>query len=135
MKKHILLFASVFVFYSCLNDDNDRPNLEFSFVAIDEYIAPVSFVFGQKDTIKLKYSLKNNCSYFDNIYYEYQDTTRIVAFRAITDLDATCADDATQYDYNLIVTATQQEDYLFKFYKGEDANGDAVFEEVVVPVN
>ncbi|MHB0756560.1 hypothetical protein [Polaribacter sp. M15] len=135
MKKYILLLLSVSMLYACLNDDDDRPNLSFDFVAIDEYTAPTSFTFGQKDTIKLTYSLKNGCTYFDNIYYEYEDTTRIVAIRAITDLDATCTDNVTQYNYNLIVTATQEEDYLFKMYKGTDTNGNSIFEELIVPVN
>tara|TARA_R110002126_G_scaffold30602_1_gene99751 strand:- start:8659 stop:9066 length:408 start_codon:yes stop_codon:yes gene_type:complete len=135
MKKIILLFASILLFYSCLNSDNDRVNLAFELLPIDEYTTPESFTFGQKDTIKIKYSLKNGCYYFDNIYYEYQDTTRIVAVRSIIDLDSNCTEAITQYDYDLVVTATQEKDYLFKFYKGQDTNGDSIFEEVVVPVN
>jgi hypothetical protein len=135
MKKIILLFASILVFYSCLNSDNDRVNLAFELLPIDEYTTPESFTFGQKDTIKIKYSLKNGCYYFDNIYYEYQDTTRIVAVRSIIDLDSNCTEAITQYDYDLVVTVAQEEDYVFKFYKGTDTNGDSIFEEVVVPVN
>lgn len=135
MKKIILLFASILLFYSCLNSDNDRVNLAFELLPIDEYTTPESFTFGQKDTIKIKYSLKNGCYYFDNIYYEYQDTTRIVAVRSIIDLDSNCTEAITQYDYDLVVTVAQEEDYVFKFYKGTDTNGDSIFEEVVVPVN
>ena len=135
MKKIILLFAGLFLFYACLNNDDDRPNLAYEILTIDEYTTPTSFTFGEKDTIKLKYTLKNSCYFFDNIYYEYQDTARIVAVRAIVDLDKSCAEVISQHDYNLIVTATQKEDYLFKFYKGKDNNGENIFEEVVVPVN
>ena len=135
MKKIILLFASILLFYSCLNSDNDRVNLAFELLPIDEYTTPESFTFGQKDTIKIKYSLKNGCYYFDNIYYEYQDTTRIVAVRSIIDLDSNCTEAITQYDYDLVVTVAQEEDYVFKFYKGTDTNGDSIFEEVVVLVN
>ena len=135
MKKITLLFVSLILFYSCLDSDNDAPNLAYEILPIDEYTTPDSFTFGQRDTIKLKYSLPNGCYYFDDIYYEYQDTARVVAIRSIKDLDAVCTEAIIQYDYDLIVTATQAEDYLFKFYKGEDANGDSIFEEVVVPVN
>jgi len=135
MKKIILLFASVLLFYSCLNSDTDRVNLAYELLPIDEYTVPESFTFGEQDTINIKYSLKNGCYYFDNIYYEYQDTTRIVAVRAVVELDSNCTQAITQYDYDLVVTATQEKDYLFKFYKGQDANGDSIFEEVVVPVN
>ena len=135
MKKFTLLFASLFLFYACLQNDNDAPNLAWELLPVDEHITPDSFIFGEKDTIKIKYSLRSNCSYFDNIYYEYQDTARVVAIRSIKDLDSDCNLELIQYDYNLIVTATQEEDYLFKFYKGKDANGENIFEEVVVPVN
>lgn len=135
MKKITVLFLSVILFYSCLSSDNDVPNLGFELLPIDEYTTPDSFIFGQNDTIKLKYTLKDGCAFFDNIYYEYEDTSRIVAIKSVVDLDATCLDSETQYDYNLIVTATQEEDYLFKFYKGRDASGNNIFEEVIVPVN
>jgi hypothetical protein len=135
MKKIILIFTSLLFFYSCSDSNNDFPNLAFELLPIDEFTAPESFILGEKDTLKLKYSLRSNCSYFDNIYYEYQDTTRIVAIRSIKDLDANCDLEIIQYDYNLIVNATQEEDYLFKFYKGKDTNGENIFEEVVVPVN
>jgi hypothetical protein len=137
MKKITLLFVSLILFYSCLDSDIDTPNLAYEILPIDEYTTPDSFTFGQRDTIKLKYSLPNGCYYFNDIYYEYQDTARVVAIRSIKDkdLDAVCTEAIIQYDYDLIVTATQAEDYLFKFYKGEDANGDSIFEEVVVPVN
>ena len=38
-------------------------------------------------------------------------------------------------EYDLLVTAKQEEGYLFKFWKGTDNNGENIFEEVVVPVN
>lgn len=135
MKKIILLLAGLLLFYSCLNSNDNQVNFTYEFLPIDEYTAPSSFTFGEKDTIKLKYTLTNDCYFFDNLYYEYQDTTRIVAIRAVVDLDKTCTDTATQEDFNLIVTAKQEEDYVFKFYKGKDTNGENIFEEVIVPVN
>lgn len=135
MKKVILIFASLFLFYSCLNNDDNRINFTYELLPIDAVTAPASFTFGEKDTLKLKYSLKNGCSSFDGIHYEYQDTTRIVAVRALVALNDICTQEIIQNDYNLIVTATQEEDYVFKFYKGKDNNGENIFEEVVVPVN
>ena len=135
MKKIIVLFISLLLFYSCLNNDDNRIRYGYEFLPIDEYTVPTSFTFGEKDTIKLKYTFKNGCYNFDGLHYEYKDTTRIVAIRAIVDLDQVCSEAITQYDYNLIVTASQEEDYVFKFYKGKDNNGENIFEEVVVPVN
>ena len=136
MKKIILLIATIFLFYACLNDDNsDYVNYGYELLPIDEYTTPTSFTYGEKDTIKIKYTLKNDCYIFDHIYYEYDDSTRIVAVQTVVDLDKTCNDEAIQYEYDMIITAIQQEDYIFKFWKGEDNNGENIFEEVVVPVN
>lgn len=134
MKKIIVLFAGLFLFYACLNND-DQVNYGYEILPIDEFTTPESFTFGQKDTVKVKYTLKNGCYNFDNIYYEYQDTARIVGVRAIVYLDENCTDVITQREFDIIVTATQEEDYVFKFYKGVDANGDNIFEEAIVPVN
>ena len=134
MKKIILLFAGLFLFYACLNND-DQINYGYEILPVDEYTTPLAFTFGEKDTIKVKYTLVNGCYSFDNVYYEYQDTARIVAVRALVVLDENCTENITQKEHEIIVTVTQKEDYVFKFYKGEDANGENIFEEVVVPVN
>jgi len=134
MKKIILLFAGLFLFYACLNNE-DQINFGYEILPIDEYTTPIAFTFGEKDTVKVKYTLKNSCYNFDNIYYEYQDTARIVAVRAIVNLDENCTDVSTQREFDIVVTATQREDYVFKFFKGLDANGNNIFEEAVVPVN
>ncbi|WP_405563710.1 hypothetical protein [Polaribacter sp. Asnod6-C07] len=136
MKKFILLFTAILLFNSCLNDENnDYVNYGFELLPIDEYIVPSSFTFGEKDTIKVKYTFKNDCYSFDHVYYEYQDTTRIVAIQSLVDLDKTCTEQTTQYEFDMVITVIQEEDYIFKFWKGEDNNGENIFEEVVVPVN
>lgn len=133
MKKTILLLIGILVFSSCLK--NDDINYTYEFLSIKEAQAPTSFTFGQKDTITLKYQLPNGCYSFNSVYYEHQDTVRIVAIRAFVDLDNNCTEAIREKEYKLIVTASQKEDYLFKFYKGKDNDGKNIFEEVVVPVN
>ncbi|WP_299666925.1 hypothetical protein [uncultured Polaribacter sp.] len=133
MKKLAFLTLGVILFSSCLNDDT--PNFTYGFVAIDEATTPTSFTYGEKDTIYLKYTLPNSCYHFNDVYYEYEDTTRIVAVRAFIDLDVECIEEEIEKEYELIVNVTQEEDYLFKFYKGKDIDGENIFEEVVIPVN
>lgn len=133
MKKVALLIMGIVLFSACLNNDYD--NYVYEFVKIDEVNAPTSFTYGQKDTLKLKYSLKNSCYEFNDIYYEYQDTARVVAVRALVNIDATCKEVVTDREVDLVVEAVQREDYLFKIYKGTDSDGKSIFEEIVVPVN
>ena len=136
MKKFSLLLCSLFLFYSCLNNDDNTPNFTYKYLPIDEATTPANFTFGETDTIKIKYSLPDGCHFFDRLYYEYQDTTRIVAVTALVAIDTTaCTQGIIQEEYIFPVRATQQEDYLFKFYKGKDSQGNNIFEEVVIPVN
>jgi hypothetical protein len=136
MKKFTLLLIGLLVFYSCLNNDNDTPNFSFEYLPIDSVITPASFIFGETDTITVKYTLPNSCYEFRNIYYEYKDTTRIVAINTFLDLsNSICEKNLIQKEYKIAVLAEQEEDYLFKFWKGTDDNGKNIFEEVIVPVN
>lgn len=135
MKKFTLLLFGLLVFSACLNSDNDDLNYTFEYLPIDEAITPASFTLGQIDTITVKYSLPNGCYSFNQIYYETRDTTRIVAVTALLALDEVCTQALIQEERKIPVMASQTEDYVFKFYKGKDANGENIFDEVVVPVN
>ena len=134
MKKISLFLLGLLVFTSCLNHD-DSPNYKFEYMVIDEAFTPESFTFGESDTITVKYSLPNDCYTFNQIYYETQDTTRIVAVTAMVLLDADCTEEIVQEEKKFVVTASQREDYIFKFFKGKDSNDENIFEEVIVPVN
>ena len=133
MKRKLLLVFTSIILLSCSN--NEPINFEYTFVPITEIIAPVSFTFGETDTLKLKYTLPNGCYHFNDVYYEYKDSTRIVAIRASKELEAYCTGALIMKEYDLLVTAKQEEDYLFKFWKGTDNNDENIFEEVIVPVN
>ncbi|WP_232771606.1 hypothetical protein [Tenacibaculum sp. Bg11-29] len=134
MKKITVLLISIILLSSCLNND-DLPNYKYEFIKIDEVSAPNNFTYGVKDTIFIKYTLPNSCYRFNDVLYDYKDTTRTVAVRAIVNLDNACSEVITQKEYKLIVNALQKEDYLFKFYKGKDTDGKNIFEEIVIPVN
>ena len=134
MKKTALLLLGLLVFYSCL-DTNDSVDFKYEFLSIDEAITPANFTFGKTDTIKVKYSLPNGCYAFDRIYYETKDTTRTVAITALVTLNDACTQAIIKEEYELIIRASQTEDYVFKFYKGKDNKGENIFEEVVIPVN
>jgi hypothetical protein len=136
MKKATLLLIGLLVFYSCLDNDNNEVDFTYEYLTIDEAITPASFTFGKQDSITIKYSLPNNCYSFNRLFYEYRDTTRVVAVFALVDLNnSICTQQIIPKEYKFAVTATQREDYIFKFYKGEDSGGESIFDEIVVPVN
>jgi len=127
MRKISLLLFALSLFYSCLDND-ENSNFTYEYLPIDEAITPASFTYGETDSITIKYSLPNGCYYFDNLYYQYQDTARIVAVTALVTLDEACTQAITQEEYRFAVKVTQEEDYLFKFWKGQDSQGNNIFE-------
>jgi len=131
MKKFALIILSLFV----LSCSEETPLFEFSTLPIDEAKTPVSFTYKTSDTIVLKYTLPNACFSFNNVYYEYDRNSRIVGINVIKDLEKTCNQATIEKEIKLPIHVLQEEDYIFKFYKGKDANGDLIFEEITVPVN
>lgn len=134
MKKITTLFLSILILSSCL-DNKEELSFDFQLVPIDSFTIPDTLTFDKIDTIKVKYSLRNGCYSFNNIYYEPQDTTRIIAIRALVELDKDCTLAIIEEERNILVKPNQTEDYVFKFWKGTDENGENIFDEVIVPVN
>jgi hypothetical protein len=138
MKKIILVLLGLFVFNACLNSDDDVSigDFTYEYLPIDKAITPASFTYGDLDTITVSYSLPNSCYSFHQIYYQAIDTTRIVAITAFVELpNSICTTAIVQEEKKFVVNVNQQDDYVFKFFKGKDSNGDNIFEEVIVPVN
>ena len=134
MKKYVFLLFCSIVLSSCLNT-YDEPNFSLEFLKIDSAITPASFTYNQTDSITIKYTLPNGCHSFRRLHYDYDDNSRIVAVISFVALDENCVQVTREEEYKFAVRATQREDYLFKFYKGKDANGNNLFDEVIVPVN
>ena len=133
MKKHLILLSIITLFSACLNT-NHEPNFGLEFLKIDSAITPVSFTYNQTDSITIKYTLPNSCHSFNNLHYDYDDNARIVAVVSFVVLDEACTQVTREEEFKFAVRVVQREDYLFKFYKGKDANGNNIFEEVLVPV-
>lgn len=132
MKRILFLLATITLFSSCLEDD--RPNYKYRLLSIESSVVPINFKFNTIDTIKVTYNLPNGCHQFDDLYYEYQDTARIVAIRAIEYIDTNCTQATIEKEFKFPIQVRQSQDYVFKFWKGKDINGKDVFEEKVVEV-
>ncbi|OSY88995.1 hypothetical protein WH52_04865 [Tenacibaculum holothuriorum] len=130
MKKTILVFL-IILYVSCSIDD---PDYRYKLLPIQESETPQSFKFGEVDTIKVKYTLPNTCFSFHSLYYEYRDTTRIVAIRTLEKLEETCQEISVERELKFPVKVSQKEDYIFKFWKGKDSDGKDIFEEKIVLV-
>jgi hypothetical protein len=131
MKKIILLFSFALFLFSC---SETEPSLKFKILPIKEAKTPDFFEYRTLDTIVIKYDLPNGCHQFWSVYYEYDKNARIVAVNAINDLESICTQAVIEKEIKIPIQILQQENYLFRFYKGKDTNGKSIFEEIEVPV-
>lgn len=132
MKKIIILLGFALLIFSCSNND---PIFEYKILPITEAKTPAFFEHGTIDTIAVKYELPNGCHQFWSVYYEYDNNTRIVAINAFNDLESICTQVVIEKEIKIPIHILQQENYIFRFYKGKDADGKSIFEEIEVPVN
>ena len=131
MKKLALIILTLII-TSC---SVDTPDYQYKLLEIKDFTVSQSFNYGEVATIKVTYELPSSCYEFHSLYYQYKETTRIVAIRSLEILGENCPQVVIEKELEIPITVSQKEDYLFKFWKGKDNNGEDIFEEKVVPVN
>ena len=135
MKKMALLLVLVATFWGCSPDNNDRDNYNFSILPVESYTVPESFKLGETYVIKLKYQRPSSCHLYQGIYYDKNLNTRTIAIQSAVNADQVCTLEIpplSEVSFNFMVTATGS--YIFKFYKGKDADNKNLFESVEIQV-
>jgi hypothetical protein len=134
MKKIALFIVLITSFIGC-SINNDNTSYTYDVLPIDSYVVPTSFTLGQTYEIKLKYQNPSSCHIFQGIYYDKNLNTRTIAIQTAVKNNQTCSTEIpplSEVSFNFEVTSNGS--YIFKFYKGKDANGEDIFEDVEIPV-
>ncbi len=134
MKKIIALALLWASFLSC-SPDNDYPNYSYEVLPVASYEVPASFKLGETYTITLKYQKPTSCYGYQGIYYDKNLNVRTIGIQAVVDKDQICNQalpPLSEVSFQFYVTNTGS--YIFKFYKGKDANGVSQFEEKEIKV-
>ena len=134
MKRFFLIIAITMMLASCSLDD-DSNNFELRTLPIKEAEVPAEFIFGQTYDIMVTYDLPDGCHGFHSLFFQQNANERIVAINALQDLQSACTEAIIEENHTFMLTALQEADYVFKFWKGVDENGENIYEEVTVPVN
>ena len=135
MKKFALFILLITTLTGCTLDNDNRDTYTYEVLAVDSYTLPEKFTLGNTYEIKLKYTKPTACHSFQGIYYSKELNTRTVAIQTAVNNNQVCTQSipvASEVSFNFYVTNTGS--YIFKFYKGKDAAGVDLFEEVEVPV-
>jgi hypothetical protein len=133
MKKIALTLLILAGIVGCSSDDGYSYHYEILPVAT--YSVPDTFDLGKTYEIKMKYLRPSTCYNYSGIYFDKYFNTRTIAIQNLVVEDPNCkplVNDSINASFNFFVTS--KETYTFKFYKGEDANGKDLFDEVEIPV-
>lgn len=121
---------------SCdLNDDG--PNFHFVPIQITEVEIPASFELNEVYEIDVSYLLPDGCTYFEGFDFTKPElTTRTVVVVGAKRTDqVACPEIAQEGVATINFEVIYNQPYLFKFWQGEDADGEQQYLEIEVPVN
>lgn len=131
----LLLVAIISTLGGCSLDDGGTP-IEFLALEIVEAEVPESFTMNGRYEISVTYRKPDNCTFFETFDVAKPDTTiREVVAIGYNAVDEVCAQEVTELQKSFFFEVIYDQPYLFKFWQGQDANGEPLFLEIEVPVN
>jgi hypothetical protein len=126
MKKIILLIIIALGLNAC--SFNDEKNLSYVLLPIENVIMPDAYTVGDIAPITIKYRKPTTCHLFYGFYYDFNQSTRTVAVRAVKTNKNNCTDDSENpYEATLNFKPLAAGIYTFKFWNGTDINGEDQF--------
>ena len=136
MKHFITLFLFALLIVGCNDDDdNNYHDYHLEYIGVVSAELPDEFTYGHTYEINVTIELPNSCYYHYGQYdYFYEGTTRLIYPIVHIDDDVSCTQNITETTFSIPVHALQYEPYIFKFYQGEDANGEDMYLTIEVPV-
>lgn len=132
MKRIFFVIFSFIIFVSCSNDDG--PTYHYELLAIEDVILPENFEYGKIYEVSLKYIQPDDCYISSDVLYEYDNDIRNVAVISTVLDDKNCFPSEFEDEISFKVQALQEETYVFKFWQGEDDNGEPIYLVKEVPV-
>ena len=135
MKKILIYGFTILLFFSCSIDD-DSNNYSLEILPVESVDIPDEFELGQTYPITVHYFRPTTCHAFREFYYVKENNIRTVApINYVFEEDNNCTDlenDLVEATFNFIVTSNGS--YIFKFWQGEDTNGEDQYLTIEVPV-
>lgn len=130
----VVVVATAFAINSCNKDDG--ATIEFHALQIVDADVPEAFTLNGRYQITVTYVRPNACTYFEGFDVAPKDTTvrEVVAIGSIA-IDQQCAQEAVELQQSFFFEVLYDQPYLFRFWQGQDADGEPVFLDIEVPVD
>ena len=135
MKKVFLILGLLAVVTSCSLDDDGKRILDYNLQPIVDYEIPDTLIYGNRYNFKIRYISPSTCNTFIDFDYRYQDSTRFVYVIDARFEDEVCTETPTDTVTKILNFETLNlYDYIFKFYTGDDEDGNPTFITDTIPV-
>ncbi len=135
MKKLILLSFLICSMLSCSSDNDSSSDFFYETLPIESVIMPDEFQFGSTHEITMTYLRPSGCHVFNDFYYLTELNQRTIAIITTVFPDQQCEtfeNEEVEATFNFRVNDIDP--YVFKFWQGEDENGNDTYYIVEVPV-
>lgn len=134
MKRLVVFCLTLMLFASCSVDD-DSTSFSFEVLPVESVDIPDEFELGETYPITVSYLRPSTCHGFKEFYYLKENNERTVApITYVFDNNdcETLEDNLVEATFNFIVTSNGS--YIFKFWQGEDTDGETQYLIIEVPV-
>ena len=132
MKKIFFVIFILLLTVSCSDDDSS--NYHYELLPVEEADVPDEFIYGQIYYITVKYIRPTECYVYNDVLYEYDYDARNIAVISTVVEDNDCEIIDSDEELTIRVQALQTSPYIFRFWQGDDDDGDPIYLEIVVPV-
>jgi hypothetical protein len=136
MKKFLLILVITSIFLGCSTSVNDNsPNFHLELLPIESAVFPTQFVKNQVYEIPISYVRPTTCYIFEGFNYDKNLNTRTIAIQTSVLEQSNCTTPIQNPIQEILkFKATTETSYIFKLWKGKDAAGANVFQEITVTV-
>jgi len=132
--RKLLVICLALILASC-SVDNDGLNYSSEALPVESVDIPTEFVIGETYPITVSYLKPSNCHAFREFYYLKNNNERIVApINYVFEKNncETLENELVENTFNFVVTSNGS--YIFKFWQGEDVDGEDQYLTIEVPV-
>ena len=119
---------------SCTITDDNNPTFQYEILPIESVNIPDEFVLGQVYTIYLTYIKPSGCYVFNDFYYVSELNQRTVAIINTVYTNTNCTEEEVSEEVSFNFIVNNNGTYVFRFWQGEDDNGNDLYYIVEVPV-
>ncbi|MGB7392951.1 MAG: hypothetical protein WA913_01020 [Pricia sp.] len=143
MKRLYVMMCAIATALTAVSCDFDDDGVNFNYTTLRTVDAelPDSFDFGRVYTVNVDLLRPDDCTLAEVETFDVRQTStdstniRTIAAIGIVLDNEECAEVEQEFQDSFQFEVRYTDPYVFRFYTGDDANGDPEFLEIEVPVN